>query len=125
MKKLLYFSLIMSFGVNSFKAQNKSITTFSGHVLGYNKEKGFGCFYVNPEMVEAGVAEELGNKTAGTKCVSEKYGQGVPINFAGLNPKSDYNGIPEEDVLISLKGRWIQNAKKQYEIHATEWEPFF
>ncbi len=124
MKKLVYSICMMTVGFAIANAQSKEPITISGKVLSYNQKSGYGCLYVDPEMVNAGVAKALGSKTIGSKCISKKYGNGVPVNLSRLNPESDYSYIPQEDVLISVTGRWVKKGET-YEFHTTEWEPFF
>lgn len=114
----------MTIGFTTINAQSKASVTIGVKVLSYNEKSGYGCLFVDPEMVEAGVATGLGSKAIGSKCVSKKYGKGVPINFSGLNPNSDYSYVPEQDVLITVIGKWVKKGEI-YEFHTIEWEPFF
>lgn len=120
MKKLLCVFALLSLGLMKTNAQ----TTISGKVLSYNKTSGFGCLYVDPEMVKAGVTIGLGNKTVGSECSNKKYGNGVSVTFSGLKKNADYPHPPKENVLILVKGKWVKKGNK-YELYATEWEPFF
>lgn len=105
-------------------AQSKEAVTIAGKVFSYNINTGYGCFYVDPEMIKAGVAEGLGNKTSGSKCISKIYGKGVAINFSSLKKDADYSSAPQENVLISVTGKFIKKDQT-YEFQTTEWEPFF
>lgn len=78
-------------------------------------------FYVDPEMIKAGVAEGLGNKTSGSKCISKIYGKGVAINFSSLKKDADYSSAPQENVLISVTGKFIKK-NQTYEFQTTEGE---
>ncbi len=123
MRKLVYGICIMLANITIVNAQSKSVT-IAGKVLSYNENSGYGCFYVDPEMVKAGVAVGLGSKAVGSKCISEKYGNGVPVSFSGLKKDADYSFVPQEDVLISVTGKWVKKGEN-YEFQTTEWEPFF
>ncbi|WP_304343366.1 hypothetical protein [Chryseobacterium koreense] len=124
MKKLAYTICLMMASFITANAQSKSSITIGGKVFSYDKKSGYGCLFVDSEMVKQGITIGFGNKTAGTKCISKKYGNGVAINFSGLNPNSDYSYAPQQNVLISVTGKWIKKGET-YEFYATEWEPFF
>lgn len=124
MNKLAYTISIMMASFITGNAQSKASATIGGKVFSYNEKSGYGCLFVDSEMVKQGITTGFGNKTAGTKCISKKYGNGVAINFSGLKPDSDYSFAPQQDVLISVTGNWIKKGET-YEFFATEWEPFF
>lgn len=105
-------------------AQSKEIITIAGKVFSYNMDSHSGCFYIDHEMIEAGVAKELGNKFANSKCVSKTYGKGGSISFSRLKENADYPHAPQEDILISVTGIWLMKGQI-YEFQAIEWEPFF
>ena len=109
---------------SNLSAQSKEFITIAGRITAYNSNTGYACFFVDQEMVDAGVTIGLGNQS-GTKCTSPEYGKGIPINLNGLPLEGDYTTPPsDETVLVSVKGRF-RNVGKAYELQATQLEPFF
>lgn len=127
MKKYFYGFCFILMGSIIINAQSDDFVTIAGTVKLY-KSKTDACFFVDKEMVEQGITKGLGNK-AGKICTDKKYGQGVLINFDGLNTEGNYPLPPDQNVLIEVRGRWItsdyENYGKTTIFHATEWEPFF
>lgn len=103
--------------------------TIAGNVKSLNSSTKTGCFFVDPEMVEAGVVEGLGSKAIYGKCNDIKFGKGVEINFTTLDPKSNYPTLPSENVLLLFQGHWKQEVNAAQEqintFYVTEYEPFF
>lgn len=127
MKTYIYSFYLILMGSVLINAQSDEFVTIKGIVKSYKSENN-ACFYVDKEMVEQGIATGLGNK-AGKICTDKKYGQGVLINFSGLNTEGDYATPPDQNILIEVRGRWVtsdvENYGKASTFHATEWEPFF
>lgn len=103
--------------------------TLSGIIKMYDANTGIGCFYVDPEMVQAGVAKPLGHRADKGICIDEKYGNGVPIDFSQVDPDSDYPGAPPEDILQMVMGHWRiasfagHGQVSIFQVHT--YEPFF
>ncbi|MNK00655.1 hypothetical protein D3C87_184440 [compost metagenome] len=125
MKKIFYIICLLFASIVMANAQ--SIVTLKGKIKFFKTETN-ACFFVDPDMVKAGVASGLGTK-AGNACLDNKYGKGAAINFDGLKIDGEYSTPPKEDVLVEVKGYWkvsISKTKvKTYKFMATEWEPFF
>ncbi len=104
---------------NTLSAQTE---TLNGYTIGYNGKTKAGCFFVDREMVEAGVATDIRSK-AGSECTSDKYGNGVSMYFGEVPADAPYVR-PGENVLMTITGYWvIKNGKHQF--NATSIEPFF
>lgn len=123
---LLLFSKPLFVAASTANGQNK-IVTLQEQVKSYNSKTN-ACFFVDPQMVSAGVAAALGNKT-NNACVDQKFGKGALISFDVLQPNSDYPQPPRENVLIEVKGYWklysSDKKEKVYMFVVTQREPFF
>lgn len=103
-------------------SQKKEAIDLSGYVIGYDSKTSCGCFYVDKEMVEVGVAKDISDKVT-KSCKSSKYGYGALINFKQVPPKSDYTK-PAENTLIITHGYWtVKDGKNTFIV--TSFEPFF
>lgn len=119
-----YAAAFLLFGMmaTSCNAQKQETTELSGYTIGYNSNTGCGCFYVDKEMVEAGVAKDISDK-ADKVCSSGKYGLGAPISFQKVPSNADYT-TPAENTLMIFTGYWaVQGGKNTF--FATKVEPFF
>lgn len=121
MKKIILSTAIACFliGANTSFAQTE---TLNGYTIGYNGQTKAGCFFVDKEMIAAGVATDISEK-AGSECKSDKYGAGVNMYFGEVPADAPYVR-PTENTLMAITGYWVvKNGKHQFNV--TSLEPFF
>ncbi|AEA45719.1 hypothetical protein [Fluviicola taffensis] len=106
----------------SAHAQNNETTSLSGYVIGYDSAKKSGCFFVDKQMVEQGVAAGISGKT-NKSCSSAKYGLGAAINLERVPSDADYN-TPAENTLLIFNGYWaVKDGINTFFV--ISFEPFF
>lgn len=106
----------------SAKAQDKETIELSGYVIGYDADTKNGCFFVDENMVEQGIAKDISSNT-NKSCNSSKYGKGATINFDEVPTDADYT-TPKENTLMSFQGQWIvKDDNKTFVV--SSFEPFF
>lgn len=119
MKIHLYSFWFLFLGLSSLKAQSAK---HSGVVKSYHTSVR-ACFYVDPEMLELGIARPLGDKKS-TSCQDAKYKTGALVDFSQMSSDRDYQTPPTENTLIEITGYW-KKIESSYVFYVTSWEPFF
>lgn len=126
-KKTNQVGEVMSIDESSTEITEKE--TLTGIIKNIDNNSQKGCFFVDPEMIEAGVANALGDKANFSNCNDPKFGKGVEINFTTIDPNSDYTSLPSENVLLIFQGYWKHETNTANEqintFYVTEYEPFF
>lgn len=121
MKKIVLSTAVICLltWTNNLSAQTE---TLNGYTIGYNTQTKAGCFFVDREMVESGMASDISKKTS-SGCNSEKYGSGAVIYFGEVPADADYVR-PAENTLMIFTGHWVVKDGK-HQFNATSIEPFF
>jgi hypothetical protein len=122
MKKIVVTFCLSVFMGTIAHAQSKETISLGGYVIGYDENTKLGCFFVDDQMVEMGVATAISNKV-NNSCSSPKYGLGATISFKKVPTDSDYNR-PPENTLMLYEGHWVveEGVNKFF---VSSFQPFF
>jgi hypothetical protein len=120
--KQIIFKIGITFLLLSSNALHAQTENLNGYTIGYNEQTKAGCFFVDAQMVESGIATDIRPKASGG-CNSDKYGAGVTVYFGEVPADADYIR-PSENTLMILSGYWTTNAGKN-QFNVTKIEPFF